>query len=75
MTAKEASDTDPAPLMGEFSEEYDIEFRDLRFSVPSKKSGKPHTLILKGVSGHCRGARLTAIMGASGAGDPAHILV
>jgi len=48
--------------------QYDIEFRDLRFTVPSKKSDRPPSVILKSVSGFCRGCRLTAIMGASGAG-------
>lgn len=70
MTAEELSDKAQVRLVGDFATQYDIEFRDLRFSVPSKKSGKPHTLILRGVSGYCRSARLTAIMGASGAGKP-----
>ena len=70
MTAEEPSEKAQVRLQGEFATQYDIEFRDLRFSVPSKKVGKPHTLILKGVSGYCRSARLTAIMGASGAGVP-----
>ena len=47
---------------------FDVEFRNLRFTVPSKKSDRPPTVILKSVSGACRGCRLTAIMGASGAG-------
>ncbi|KAK9905029.1 hypothetical protein WJX75_008206 [Coccomyxa subellipsoidea] len=67
MTTEEPSEKAQVRL-GDFATQYDIEFRDLRFSVPSKKSGKPHTLILRGVSGYCRSARLTAIMGASGAG-------
>ena len=70
MTAEGPSERAQVRLVGDFATQYDIEFRDLRFSVPSKKSGKPHTLILKGVSGYCRSARLTAIMGASGAGEP-----
>ncbi|EIE18763.1 hypothetical protein COCSUDRAFT_45222 [Coccomyxa subellipsoidea C-169] len=68
MTAEKPSEKAQVRLQGEFATQYDIEFRDLRFSVPSKKVGKPHTLILKGVSGYCRSSRLTAIMGASGAG-------
>ena len=48
---------------------FDVEFRNLRFTVPSKKSDRPPTVILKSVSGACRGCRLTAIMGASGAGE------
>ena len=48
---------------------YDVEFRKMRFTVPSKKSDRPPTVILKSVSGTCRGCRLTAIMGASGAGE------
>ena len=48
---------------------YDVEFRNLRFTVPSKKSDRPPTVILKSVSGACRGCCLTAIMGASGAGE------
>jgi ATP-binding cassette subfamily G (WHITE) protein 2 len=40
---------------------FDIEFRNLRFSVPSKE-------ILKGISGHCKSGRILAILGQSGAG-------
>lgn len=69
MSTKEPSERAPAHPMGDFATQYDVEFRNLQFSVPSKKGGKPHTLILKGVSGYCRSARLTAIMGASGAGE------
>lgn len=69
MVVKEPSERAPSHLMSDFATQYDIEFRQLQFSVPSKKGGKPHTLILKGVSGYCRSARLTAIMGASGAGE------
>ncbi|CAK0783509.1 hypothetical protein CVIRNUC_006708 [Coccomyxa viridis] len=47
---------------------YDLQFRDLRCTVPSKRSDKPASVILKSISGACRGCRLTAIMGASGAG-------
>ena len=47
---------------------YDIDFRNVRFTVPSERSGRAPQVILKSVSGYCRGCRLTAIMGASGAG-------
>ncbi len=47
---------------------YDVEFVDLRYSVPSKNAKRPNINILKGVTGSCKRARLTAIMGASGAG-------
>lgn len=40
---------------------FDIEFRNLRFSVPGKE-------ILKGVSGYCKPGRILAILGQSGAG-------
>lgn len=69
MVAQEPFERAPSHLMGDFATQYDVEFKHLQFSVPSKKGGKPHTLILKGVSGYCRSARLTAIMGASGAGE------
>lgn len=49
---------------------YDIEFRNVRFTVPSERSRRGPQVILKSVSGSCRGCRLTAIMGASGAGKP-----
>ncbi|KAH7619174.1 hypothetical protein Ndes2526B_g06126 [Nannochloris sp. 'desiccata'] len=45
----------------EVSAGFDIEFRNLRFSVPGKE-------ILKGISGHCRAGRILAILGQSGAG-------
>ena len=48
---------------------YDLQFRNLRCTVPSKRSDKPASVILKSISGACRGCRLTAIMGASGAGE------
>ena len=47
---------------------YDVDFVDLRYSVPSKNAKRPNINILKGVTGSCKRARLTAIMGASGAG-------
>ena len=47
---------------------YDIEFRNVRFTVPSERSRRAPQVILKSVSGSCRQCRLTAIMGASGAG-------
>lgn len=61
---------DPASntMSGVSNVSYNLEFNNLRMTVPSKRSSKPHTVILKGVSGYCRSSRLTAIMGASGAG-------
>jgi hypothetical protein len=47
---------------------YDILFKLVRFTVPSEGSRRAPQVILKSVSGYCRGCRLTAIMGASGAG-------
>ena len=43
------------------SPSFDIEFRNLKFSVPGKE-------ILKGVSGYCKSGRILAILGQSGAG-------
>ena len=58
------------PKAGESRSPLTIEFRDVRFSVPANKnSRKAQTYILKGLAGTCFGARLTAIMGASGAGE------
>jgi ABC-type multidrug transport system ATPase subunit len=45
----------------EVSAGFDIVFKNLRFSVPSKE-------ILKGISGHCKAGRILAILGQSGAG-------
>ena len=58
------------PKTGESRCGLTIEFQAVRFPVPaSKSSRKAQTYILKGLSGTCSGARLTAIMGASGAGE------
>jgi hypothetical protein len=64
-----AADAGSTLPMEAFSAFYKLDFVDLRMTVPAQKSNKPHTAILKGVSGYCRGSCLTAIMGASGAGE------
>ena len=54
-----ASPTDASEI--ELSAGFDIEFRNLKFSVPGKE-------ILKGINGHCKAGRILAILGQSGAG-------
>ncbi|RLN98705.1 hypothetical protein BBJ28_00012687 [Nothophytophthora sp. Chile5] len=45
-----------------------LAFRDLRYSVPKPSNPKESIELLKGVSGYALPGRMTALMGASGAG-------
>ena len=58
----ESRQDDVGPLG--YCEGADLAFSDIRYRVPSLKSGKVE--VLKGVSGICSSGRLLALMGASG---------